>query len=43
MTDADAFGAVFLLEGGLFLIAAVMALQIIQGREVPDAEFFPGE
>ncbi|PTX57971.1 BCD family chlorophyll transporter-like MFS transporter [Litoreibacter ponti] len=30
--DADAFGAVFLFESGLFLIAAIMAFQIIDGR-----------
>ena len=31
-TDADAFGFVFLAEGALFIAAALMAFQIIDGR-----------
>lgn len=44
--DADAFGFVFLAEGALFLIAALMAFQIIEGREADrrDAStLVPGE
>ncbi len=43
MADADAFGAVFLIEAALFIVAAIMAVQIIRGREVPNAQLFPGE
>ena len=43
---ADAFGAVFLAEAGLFLIAALIALRVIEGRggeRLPDAQLIPGE
>lgn len=42
-SDADAFGAVFLFEAALFIVAAYMALHIIRGREAPAAHFVPGE
>jgi BCD family chlorophyll transporter-like MFS transporter len=45
-TDTSAaFGAVFVVEAGLFLAAAAMALRIMgQGHQAqPDAQLFPGE
>ncbi len=44
-TDTDAFGYVFLAEGALFLIAAYLAFQIIEGRTKPSAtsSLIPGE
>lgn len=45
MADASAFGAVFLAEGVLFIVAAIMAFQIIDGRDAnrPDTQLVPGE
>lgn len=41
----QAFGMVFLAEAGLFVLAALMAAKIIEGRQVPapDAQLVPGE
>ncbi len=40
----EAFGAVFLAEAGLFVIAALMAARIIEGRAAPvAAQLVPGE
>lgn len=41
--DAPAFGAVFALEAGLFVLAAGMAAQIIETRRVRPAAMVPGE
>lgn len=46
LSDADAFGFVFLAEGALFIIAALMAFQIIDGRAADrrdDPQLVPGE
>jgi BCD family chlorophyll transporter-like MFS transporter len=46
MPVEDAFGAVFVAEAGLFLIAALIALRVIEGRggqRLPDAQLIPGE
>jgi BCD family chlorophyll transporter-like MFS transporter len=46
MTDADAFGAVFLGEAALFTVAAFMAYLIIEGRDkdrAPASNIVPGE
>jgi BCD family chlorophyll transporter-like MFS transporter len=43
---ADAFGAVFLAEAGLFGIAALIAARVIEGRggrRLPEAQMIPGE
>ena len=40
--DAPAFGVVFVIEAGLFLCAAAMALRIMEGRPV-QAELIAGE
>lgn len=42
MTDAQAFGTVFLLEAALFIAAAGMAARIMD-RKVPQATLVPGE
>ncbi len=43
-TDATAFGAVFLAEAALFLLAALMARRVIEARRaVPRATIVPGE
>ena len=42
--DATAFGTVFLLEAGLFLLAALMAFRIMERRTAPrPAALVPGE
>jgi BCD family chlorophyll transporter-like MFS transporter len=43
--DAAAFGAVFLIEAGLFVAAALMAAAIIEGREPGrrSPQLMPGE
>jgi BCD family chlorophyll transporter-like MFS transporter len=39
-----AFGLVFLAEAGLFVVATLMAQQIIEGRPEPDFQrYVPGE
>lgn len=46
MPVEDAFGAVFLAEAALFLVAALIALRVIEGRggqRLPDAQLIPGE
>ncbi|MEM9433381.1 MAG: BCD family MFS transporter [Pseudomonadota bacterium] len=44
MTDADAFGIVFLVEAVLFTIAALLALQIIEGQaRAAKPSLIPGE
>lgn len=46
LSDPDAFGAVFLGEAFLFLIAAYIAFQIIEGRDAdrrPASTLVPGE
>lgn len=44
MTDATAFGTVFIFESGLFLTAALMAWRVIDGpRRTMDAALVPGE
>ena len=42
-SDADAFGAVFVAEAALFIIAAFMAVQVMDRRPRPSAELVPGE
>ena len=42
-TDAQAFGAVFLAEATLFILAALMALRVIQHTGRPVAATVPGE
>ena len=41
--DATAFGAVFLFEAGLFIIAALMALKVIDATRSGSAAMVPGE
>ena len=41
--DATAFGAVFLAEAGLFVIAALLALKVIEGRRGMRPAIIPGE
>ena len=41
--DATAFGAVFLFEAGLFVIAALMALKVIETTRGHEAAMVPGE
>lgn len=42
--DAAAFGAVFVLEAGLFVVAAAMALKTIDGvQSASAASMVPGE
>ena len=41
--DATAFGAVFVFEAGLFVIAALMALKVIDPTRGPRAAMVPGE
>ncbi len=41
--DATAFGAVFLAEATLFVIAALLALKVIEGRRESIAAYVPGE
>jgi BCD family chlorophyll transporter-like MFS transporter len=41
--DATAFGTVFLAEAVLFVIAALMALQVMERGEVKSATLVPGE
>jgi BCD family chlorophyll transporter-like MFS transporter len=44
LPDASAFGAVFLIEAGLFIAAAVMALRIMQTQAYsPQGALVPGE
>ncbi|MEM1064179.1 MAG: BCD family MFS transporter [Pseudomonadota bacterium] len=44
MTDASAFGTVFVAEALLFLVAAAMAARILDaGRTAPTAQLVPGE
>ncbi|MBV0914188.1 BCD family MFS transporter [Anianabacter salinae] len=43
LPDATAFGTVFLIEAALFLAAAVMALRIMEGRQMPALPLVPGE
>ena len=42
-SDATAFGAVFLAEAVLFVLAALMALQVMERRMQPSADLVPGE
>lgn len=42
-SDATAFGAVFLAEAALFVIAALMALRVIEHRSRHNAAIVPGE
>lgn len=43
--DSAAFGAVFVIEAGLFVAAALLAIRIMDGRPArpPDARLVPGE
>ncbi|MCY4305348.1 MAG: BCD family MFS transporter [Aestuariivita sp.] len=41
--DSDAFGIVFLLEAILFVIAAIMAMRVINPHELKRHSFAPGE
>lgn len=43
LSDAAAYGAVFTLEAGLFLAAAIMAARIMRGRPSENATLVPGE
>lgn len=44
LTDASAFGTVFLFEAGLFAAAAMMGLRILdRASPAPDARLIPGE
>jgi MFS transporter, BCD family, chlorophyll transporter len=44
MVDASAFGTVFLVEAGLFVASAAMAMRIIEGaRSAPSAALIAGE
>jgi BCD family chlorophyll transporter-like MFS transporter len=44
LTDASAFGAVFLFEAGLFAAAAMMGLRILdRATPAPDGRLIPGE
>ena len=42
-SDANAFGTVFLVEAALFVIAALMAVQVMDRRASAQAELVPGE
>jgi BCD family chlorophyll transporter-like MFS transporter len=42
-SDATAFGLTFLLEAGLFLLAAMVAARVIGGAPSPQARLVPGE
>ena len=42
-SDATAFGLTFLLEAGLFLLAALVAARVIGGVTSPQARLVPGE
>lgn len=42
-SDADAFGTVFAVEAVLFVIAAFMAVHVMDRRAHPSAELVPGE
>lgn len=42
-SDADAFGAVFVAEAALFVIAAFMAVQVMDRRNTASAQMVPGE
>lgn len=42
----DAFGTVFVAEAGLFVLAALIAARVVEGRggqRLPDAQLIPGE
>ncbi|MEO0752355.1 MAG: BCD family MFS transporter [Pseudomonadota bacterium] len=41
--EATAFGAVFVFEAGLFVVAALMALKVIETKRGPEAALVPGE
>jgi len=41
--DAAAFGAVFLAEAALFVLAALMAMRVIEHRQGRNAIIVPGE
>jgi BCD family chlorophyll transporter-like MFS transporter len=46
MPTEDAFGAVFLAEAGLFVLSALIAARVVEGRgsqRLPDAQLIPGE
>jgi MFS transporter, BCD family, chlorophyll transporter len=43
VSDATAFGAVFLLEAALFIFAALIALRVLEGRQGYQAAIVPGE
>ena len=43
LPDAQAFGAVFLAEAALFLVAAALAARVIRGRDAPVPTLVPGE
>ncbi len=42
-SDATAFGAVFVCEAGLFVVAALLALKVIDPTRGPKAAMVPGE
>ena len=42
-SDATAFGAVFLFEAALFVLAAALAMRVIAGRSEPLVQMVPGE
>ena len=42
-SDATAFGAVFLFEAGLFVVAALLALKVIDPNRGGHAAMVPGE
>ncbi|WP_434612620.1 BCD family MFS transporter [Tabrizicola sp. M-4] len=46
MPVQDAFGAVFAAEAGLFVLSALIAARVVEGRggrRLPDAQLIPGE
>lgn len=46
MPVEDAFGAVFAAEAGLFVLSALIAARVVEGRggqRLPDAQMIPGE
>ena len=44
MATSSAFGLVFTIEAGLFVVATLMAAQIIEGRQTaPSANLVPGQ
>lgn len=43
LSDAQAFGSVFLFEASLFVAAAIMAARVMERRTAPPATLVPGE